>query len=273
MDDDDDELDPGNGPLYDTDQRHDISNGITDLTDVSPLLLTRDYYPQGDIVEGVMRRETPMTIGGDVPFFQEKVRTLNVPLLRRHYEQQNAEAAIQHLNTRSRITLTKEEVFDPLDPSLVWVKNTHYLDFLMVVPKDYGFDAIIPNEASNHNYTFEMTMTQQQKPWIAKYGELGFDPTRRMLYIGKAQGQQVWLGMVPTTFWDDEIVLPNRYTEDVNAKSLTIVPRGRYRRLVYLMASMCARADINGINVVDDYPEDIIDSTIPHAWSARTNIA
>lgn len=272
---DDDETGPelGNGPLYNPQDRVRPvgDDGRTDIARPCELLETLDHYHQGDIVEGIMHQGGPLTLGGDTEFHAERCRTLSLSRFRQDYNDQNKASAMQHFNQRTRIVLDDGEVLDPLDPTLVWLANTHFLDFLLIVPKDPGLSAIIPRDITNHNYAFDFSLTQPHKVWSAKYGKLGFDPLRRMLFVGKVGGQQAWLAMVPKSFWNPELVLPTKYTHDEHNLSKTVMPRGRYRRVVLMMAAMCAQARIQAITCTRRHPVNI-DSTDRYIWSATTNI-
>lgn len=104
-------------------------------------------------------------------------------------------------------------------------------------------------------------MAKPHISWTAKYGKLGFDPTRRLLYIGTVEGQQAWLAFAPKTLWHPELLLPKRYADDRGNKS-TLMPQKCYRRAVCMMASFCDSLQIQGI----------MTETVVHAWSASTNI-
>lgn len=271
MADEQDEIE-GNGPLYDTAQRLVNPDGAgTDIAEVSSLLLTRDHYLQGDIVEGILHQDCAMTLGGSEEFMKERVRTLSISRLQQDYEHKRAASALQHLSNRSRVVLNADEALDPEHKEITWLPPDNFLDLLVVVANDPGFLAIIPNEASNHNYSFQLTLKEPQKPWTAKYGKLGFDPIRRMLFLGRVEGQQAWLAWVPNKFWDSDLDSPKPYTEDARDPNKTVLPRGRYRRSVIFMAALCSEAQVQGITCFEWHPE-LIDSDELYAWSVHTNI-
>lgn len=269
MDDYDD--DEGNGPMFDNEQRFEDAEEPTDLARVSSLLVTGDSYRQGDIVQGVMYPKgmvDPST--AESRFINEAPRMLSLHQLKRDFDNGNVAAALQHLGHRSKIELTEDDMHASDSQDIVWWKHDQRLDLKVSVSMYPGLTAIIPNERAHHNYNFQCTVTKPHIAWTAKYGKLGFDPARRMLFLGTVEGQQAWLAFVPKTVWQPDLTLPKKYTEDRNSKT-TLMPRGRYRRAVCMMASFCDFNQIQGIMNNDEFPQHI-DSSITHAWSASMNI-
>lgn len=259
------------GPLFDTAERFEPENELTDLDSVSSLLITGDSYIQGDIVQGVLRPTVavdPAT--AESRFINEVPRVLSLHQLKRDFERGTATAAMQHLGHRTAIGITEDDMYRSDSSELVWWKHEQRMDLLVVTPMLPGFTAILPNLGAHHNYSFHFTMAKPHVAWTAKYAKLGFDPARRMLFVGTVEGQQAWLAFAPKSIWHPELSLPKKYSEDHGAKS-SLMPRGRYRRAVSMMASLCDSQQIQGIMNTSEYTEHI-DEVETHAWSASINI-
>lgn len=239
-----------------------------DQLDVSavPSEITSDDSPtQAQVVDGILRNTAPIRATDDADFYENEVKSISIKTLKQTYLRRNQDRAIQMLHNRHRVTFAADDLYDPQDPNLGWGRHRHFLDFLLVVPKRPGLDAIIPNREVDHNFSFDLTL--KQRPWTAKYGDLGFNPSRRMLYLGKAGGQHVWLAMAPADLFGEEIsTIP--YEHD-RIGSPVVMPKPRFRRVVEMMSFMMK--DMFDIHM-GAFFTDQIDSDNSEAWHAHTSI-
>lgn len=239
-----------------------------DVSDVPDEITCADSPTQAQVVEGIIRNTASIRATDDAEFYEKSVKDLPVRTLKKIYDTRNRDHAIRMLHRRHRITFGRDDLYDPKDPALGWGRHKHFLDFLLVVPKEPGLDAIIPNREVDHNFSFDFTLTQYYRPWTTKYGELGFDPSRRMLYIGKAGGQNVWLAMAPADVFGEETSnLP--YRHDNYGSSGMVMPRPRYRRVVEMLSYMMK--GMFDVHMLDSFTEHI-DSEGGDAWQAHTSI-
>lgn len=241
----------------------------TDITDVSPLLATSDPVAQSEVVRGLMLEDERVQLGPDLEFRKQTVRNVYVSTLRRNFENKDKKAAMKLLLGRIKLLFPEGDIWDPNDPDVSFSPNKHFLDFLLAVPKSIGLHAIIPNTNVDHNYTFDFTINQRGKAWKAKHAELGFRPKGRMLHIGKAQGQNVWLAFAPLEFWDLDSLNAD-YDEDSFEKD-GLMPEDRYRKVVYLMAHLFSIAGIAGVHNMETYPGNLT-SKETDGWKVDTNI-
>ena len=88
----------------------------------------------------------------------------------------------------------------------------HHIDFSLKVPDCMGFDAILPPPSIGVNTTwcFHLNLLGSVHPFLNHRGDLGFDPTGRMLFIGTHDHDNIFLAMAPQFFvdGDDEPVAP-----------------------------------------------------------------
>lgn len=121
--------------------------------------------------------------------------------LRRAYERGIVKPAFDLLRKRTEIYIDADYKRDPFSEDLAYDLTSHYLDFMLVMGKSIGFDAIMPNTASDLLFVFNLDLHQPHRMLKTKHADLGFSLTGRVLYMGRSRGKDtVWLVMVPNTF-------------------------------------------------------------------------
>lgn len=241
----------------------------TDITDVSPLLESADALSQSELIQGMLLEDGRVQLGPDIDFTKQPVRTVLFSELERNFERKNKHAAMQLLRGRSKIGFELGDIWDADDPEVSFSPNKNRLDFIACSSLEPGLDAILPNSTVDHNYNFDFTINQRHKVWKAKYAELGFSPTGRMLHVGKAQGQNIWLAFVPVEYWNEESRNAD-YDED-SLEDNTLIPTDRYRKVAYLMAHLFAHAGIAGVYNSETYSRNL-SSKETNGWKADTNL-
>jgi hypothetical protein len=140
--------------------------------------------------------------------FRKKFETMRksqikLSTLRHLYEGQKSSAAIGLLSRRNVVTIDEDYIYDPNDPNLAFKAEHHYIDFFMAVSANIGLDAVLPrarSEASVPNFSFRLTLDGNYREWKTLHGQLGFDPSGRMLHIGRRYEEDVWIAFAPKTF-------------------------------------------------------------------------
>lgn len=241
----------------------------TDITEIPALLASEDILTQSEAMQGIMLPGSRLSPNSHTEFDNFPVKDLTLHRLRNDYSTQNARMAMTRLRGRSRLVIQADDKIDPVFPMYGWRNNIHRIDSFTVIPKYFGLTAIIPNVALDHNYSFDFTLSQRHKIWQGKYIDLGFNPKGRMLHIGRAQGQNVWLAMVPAEFWG-QVSRSQDYDEDQNESS-TIVPTDRYRKICFLMSFLLTRSGIGGVFAEHTYSRNL-DAPETNGWHVDTNI-
>ena len=59
------------------------------------------------------------------------------------------------------------------------------IDYHLTVTNLVRFLSILPNAESSHTFEFEMDLKKLYRDFKGKHAMLGFDPTGRMLYVGR----------------------------------------------------------------------------------------
>jgi hypothetical protein len=228
-------------------------------------IISDDAPSQEDVIQGILRAGV-IDPNADAHFYDEAVNEVTLSRLEAIYKNGRKEQSMRMLLNRNKICITDGDTISHNNPFLFWGIHKHYLDFLLVVPKNMGLDAVIPNRIADHNFGFQMTLKHPNRAWLAKNGKLGFAPKGRMLYVGTASGQQVWLAMAPLEFFGE--ACPLRLYQGDKETTRDVMPTGRYRRCVIMLASMLQAISFTNIQLNENYPGRI-DSKL---WTVSTNI-
>jgi len=229
--------------------------------------ISDDHPSQEEVLSGVLRERGSTFRDSENAFYETEVSKLTIRQLERNYNSGRQEAAMKLLHRRNRIEFEREDKIESDDPQLVWGAHKHFLDFMLVVPREMGLDAIIPNRQVNHNYEFRLQLSDTARPWAGKHGELGFNPARRMMHVGYADSHEVWLAMVPLSFFGEDCPQV-RYKHDDDSASANIMPYRRHRRCLYMLSYMLEAISFSTITTHERYSA-LIDTD---QWKVHTNI-
>lgn len=92
---------------------------------------------------------------------------MDVPLLvlKREYEKDMKDMALQHLSKCSKVTIDADFLHTQDQEDLLLDTSTHYLDFFMVVLSIKGLHAITPRNITNPSYMFCLDLNQRHRLW------------------------------------------------------------------------------------------------------------
>lgn len=111
---------------------------------------------------------------------------------------------IQRLHRRLMIEMDDVLLYEKDNASLAWGVHEYYLDYYLLVLGHRGLHAILPMSRGDSRYVFKLDLHRRQKQWQARYANLEFNPTGRVLYIGTYTQEEVWLVMVPQILTEDD---------------------------------------------------------------------
>jgi hypothetical protein len=87
-------------------------------------------------------------------------------------------------------------------PNVVPRIGSHYIDHTLYVGNHKGLDAAIPKIRANHNWQVILDLNNTHQLWPdSNVACLPFNPIGCMVYIGMHLQEQLWLAVVPTTFF------------------------------------------------------------------------
>lgn len=167
------------------------------------------------------------------------LRRVNLSEYRRIYEGNLSRLAIQKLSTRTEIVLDSQMTYMSTSPDLAWEMSKNFLDFLLVVSADIGFDAILPNIPNDPTFAFHLDLHQPARIFKSKHANVGFSTERCMLYIGKSRGKDnIWLAMAPHEFF----ATSGSHRDTFPSSGPSCLLGGHYWMLVMYLAHVIATA-------------------------------
>lgn len=169
--------------------------------------------------------------GRDDEFNNKRVTSVKLSLLKQMYEEED-DTAVNLLSGRHKIELDDDFVVPVGTGGLRMNTDVTMLDYQLTVGRCIGFSPLLPNSAGAHWFSFNMDLKKPHKDFKGKNGMVGFDPKGRMLYIGSATNEDVFLAMAPNEFisGDCEACRPGHSTGP------SLMTRRHYRQVVMMLA-------------------------------------
>jgi hypothetical protein len=196
-----------------------------------------------------------------------RLPVVNVPLssLGSTYSQSDERRALQRLRQRSNLLIDPPCTIDVDDPDFCFSVNNSFLDFFMVIGKTLGIQVFIPTNPTPM-FTVTLDLHVPIKQFNAKYGNLGFNPTGSMLYVGHASSEDLWIAMVPHSFHEQEFA--SFHLQGSHGDTRLSAPH--YRILVTFFADVLSKVDNRPFLLHKPYGIDL-NSAEPQ-FSRMTNI-
>jgi hypothetical protein len=179
---------------------------------------------------------------------------------RRIYETKNVTVATRLLSRRCRVDYDDPESTTPSDSvDVQWKVERHFIDMMVCVAKDIGFGAVLPNQNVNSLYSIQLDFSKHGKCFRTKKVKLGFNPSGRMLWIGKIPSRDdIWIAWKPKN--DDK--------DEAEKWDSSCLSKRHYRIMFMLFAYLLKKAGYRDIVVHDCYP-DLFDN---EAFMGATNL-
>lgn len=238
--------------------------------DIPETLQTEDGVSQEEVEEIIAMERTlhPQMVQG---FHDQIPKRIKLSVLRTDYEKGRSRTAVQRLKKRHVVEIDEEVRYRKNDPRLAWGAREHFLDYYLLVPERKGLDVIRPTSRGDPSYVFKLDLHQRQKRWQARYADLEFDPTGRLLYIGTYGQEEIWLAMVPRAFTNDDAFEEEEEVADLRARNinrlentntLTCMQDVHYSQVVLFLAHQLKRQGYRDIYLREDFPEDLTPSNL-----------
>ncbi|KAH8998202.1 hypothetical protein EDB86DRAFT_2828489 [Lactarius hatsudake] len=96
------------------------------------------------------------------------------------------------IDTDMKLPVGKGQVIMTMDQTM--------LDYELTVRSEVGLGAVLPNARSVKHFMLELDLQQPLREFRGKRGMVGFDTEGKMLYIGRAQNEDVFMAMALNTF-------------------------------------------------------------------------
>jgi hypothetical protein len=199
-------------------------------------------------------------------FDQKRRSTLKLSHLKRSYEIQDTHI-VDLLLRRNTITIDKKFKIEFGQGQVLLDTSNSMLDYQLTVANCMGFDSLLPNAASGHRFYFDMDLKRPTAEFKGKHAMVGFDTKGRMLYLGRLNGEHVYLTMAPNEFFLGSF---QPYAAGYSTGPSTM-SRRHYRQIVMMLVFFLAKIpQLSYSNIGDVYDQDLEFSS--PMWSMITNV-
>jgi hypothetical protein len=226
-----------------------------------------DQVKQSEVLDQIIA--TTLDDPANIDMFNER-RVFNLKLshLRRLYENKDP-SAMELLSYRHKVIIDDDYRVETGKGQVMTNTDKTMIDYHLTVANCMGLSPLLPNAASMHRFSFDMNLKQPLREFKGKHAMVGFDTKGRMLYIGHAMDEDVFLAMAPNEFLNDhyEACDPGYSTGP------SLMATRHYRQVVMMIVHFLQRIPERAyFNLDNDYALDL-DGPSEHCrlWSEFTN--
>jgi hypothetical protein len=174
----------------------------TDIAAVpDELLVDKDDVPtpQSDVMKEIIGNS--IQTENDVAFYNMTPRDLPLSRLKDFYSKKDKNV-LNLLASRRKLVVDDDLTLKMGVGQIRMDTKSSMIDYHLTVGNCLGLSPLLPNILSDPQFCFEMDLKKPFREFKGKNAMLGFDPTGRMLYIGRCRNEDVFLAMAPNGFLD-----------------------------------------------------------------------
>lgn len=245
------------------------NNAVFLVGDIPEAFQTDDGVTQ-ESIEEIIALERTLDSQFIQGFHDQRPKKVKLSVMRSEYSKGKSRTAIQRLRSRHAVDIDEELKYQKNDPRLAWGAREHYLDYYLLVPESKGLHVVLPTARGDPSYVFKLDVQHRYKTWQARYADLEFNPTGRMLYIGMYGQEEIWLAMVSRSFTNEEVFEDDADMEDLRASinclemtnTTTQMKDEHYSKMMLFLAYQLKRQGYRDIYLRENYPEDLSPSNL-----------
>ncbi|KAH8980399.1 hypothetical protein EDB86DRAFT_2835364 [Lactarius hatsudake] len=141
--------------------------------------------------------------GVEDPFNKKRAHKLKLSDLQRQYlmeEKERRQKGLRTLMVQNQIVIDTDMKLPVGKGQVIMTMDRTMLDYELTVGSEVGLGAVLPNARSAKHFMLELDLQQPLQEFRGKRGMVGFDTEGKMLYIGRARNEDVFVAMAPNTF-------------------------------------------------------------------------
>ncbi|KAG2029409.1 hypothetical protein BDR03DRAFT_1018433 [Suillus americanus] len=203
----DHEMDDHDIPVgeHDMDPDQEPNNIPFDVTELPKQLTTTDGHRQEEVQVALYQKQSDSTGDYIAKFNTAPVQTVTLSKLRSLHDKKDVKGAMSLLRHRRKLVVNDEHLVQQDSPNVIPRIGPHFIDHTLYVGSRRGLDAALPNILADHNWQIILNLTNTHRLWPdSNIACLPFNPLGRMMYIGTRLQEQLWLAMVPNTFFQHD---------------------------------------------------------------------
>lgn len=183
------------------------------------------------------------------------VQTITLSKLRSLYDKKDAKGAMGLLRHRRKLVVNDEHLVQQDSPNVIPRIGPHFIDHTLYIGSRRGLDAALPNIIADHNWQVTLNLTNTYRLWPdSNIACLPFNPLGRMMYVGTRLQEQLWIAMVPNTFF--QLDHPENQREQFPFLDAPTTSLSRQHALMVVMFIAFALEDmrLQDIHCIETYP-------------------
>ena len=224
------------------------STARMDIDDVQAGLLVSDPLDQDDVQLGMYQGVTTGS-AEEIPFETLRSQKIRLSRLRRYHEMNHEIKAQGLLTGRTAIDVDPEYIIKTSSGDVLCDMADNYLDYVCTVGNSIGLWAAIPNVAHDFTFVFTLDLSLPIREFPTKHGQIGFDTSGRMLFIGKSRSEDVFLALAPKTF----IAGLDKECPAGSSSGDTRLSKAHYRCVAMAFAKGLSKLNNRGFTCVQPY--------------------
>ncbi|KAH9032220.1 hypothetical protein EDB84DRAFT_1438686 [Lactarius hengduanensis] len=141
--------------------------------------------------------------GEEDPFNDKRAHKLKLSALQRQHlmeENERKQKALRLLTVRNEIEIDADMTMPVGKGQVIMTTERTMLDYELTVGSKVGLGAVLPNARMAKHFMLELDLQQPLREFRGKRGMVGFDTKGKMLYIGRARNEDVFVAMAPNEF-------------------------------------------------------------------------
>ncbi|KAH8977123.1 hypothetical protein EDB86DRAFT_3093129 [Lactarius hatsudake] len=194
---------------------------------------------QGEVLTEILANRLE-NWGEEDPFNEKRAHKVKLSDLHWQYlleEKERKQKALRLLTVRNEIVIDADMKLPVGKGQVIMTTDRTMLDYELTVGSEVGLGGILPNARTAKHFMLELDLKQPLREFRGKRGMVGFDTQGKMLYIGRARNEDVFVAMAPNTFiWCE--VEPCGAGHNTGRPQLS---RRHYRQVVMMFAYFMAK--------------------------------
>ncbi len=247
---------------------YDPTSCPADITQIPDELVAEpdDRVKQSEVLDQIIANTLQGATYIDA-FNNEQVHTLKLSQLQMLYEGEN-QKVVNLLSRRNTIQIDEQYRLEVGKGQISMMTDKTMIDYHLTVADRIRLSSILPNAANSHKFTFNMELKKQYRDFKGKHAMVGFDTKGKLLYIGMAMNEDVFLAMAPNAFLSCQM----DPSPPGHSTGSPLLSRRHYRQVVMMFAHFMSKIpERSWVNIHSSTYFQNLDAAEPKWWRV-TNV-
>ncbi|KAG2737670.1 hypothetical protein P692DRAFT_20883334, partial [Suillus brevipes Sb2] len=248
---------------HDIDPDQQPNNIPFDVTELPAQLAATDGHLQEEVQVALYQQQSDSSRDYIAKFNTAPVKSITLSKLRGLYSKKDSKGAMALLRHRRKLIVDDEHRVQQDGPNVIPRIGPHFIDHTLYIGSRRGLDAALPKIIADHNWQIILNLTNTHRLWPdSNMACLPFDPLGRMMYIGTRLQEQLWLAMVPNTFFQHDH--PSNAREQFPTLGAPASTLSQQHALMIIMFIAFALEDmrLQDIHCIEHYPLPLTRATV-----------